>query len=95
MPWLKGQSGNPAGKSPQKPFADALRMAIAEAGGDHKVLRKIAANLLTFAQDNDPKVAMPAIMALADRMDGKVQSAQELQLEGHDGKQLTIRWQSD
>jgi NADPH-dependent ferric siderophore reductase len=54
----------------EKPFADALRMEIAAAGDNHKVLRAIAKNLLTLAQKAE-LAALPAISAVADRLDGK------------------------
>jgi hypothetical protein len=52
---------------PEKPFADALRMEISEAGTDHKRLRRIAKALLRKAESGD----MHAIAVLADRLDGK------------------------
>jgi ribosomal protein L17 len=67
MPFKSGQSGNPAGRRAEKPFADALRMELAAAGTDHKALRKVAATLIAKAQDGD----MSAIKELADRLDGK------------------------
>ena len=70
MAWKPGQSGNSRGRASEKPFADALRMEIASAGGDHKVLRAIARNLLTLAQE-PVKEALPAINQVADRLDGK------------------------
>jgi hypothetical protein len=65
MPFKKGQSGNIYGG--EKPFRDALRMEIADAGDDRKLLRKIAKRLLEMAEKGD----MPAISMLADRLDGK------------------------
>lgn len=53
-----------------KPFADALRMEIAAAGDNHKALRAIARNLIGLAQ-RDELAALPAINAIADRLDGK------------------------
>ena len=70
MPFLKGYSGNPGGKPKEKPFADALRMEIKAAGGDHKALRKVARALLDKAEDGD----LQAIREVADRLDGKVGS---------------------
>jgi Family of unknown function (DUF5681) len=65
MPFKKGQSGNIYGG--EKPFRDALRMEIADADGNRKVLRGIAKRLLEMAEKGD----MPAISMLADRLDGK------------------------
>lgn len=70
MAFKKGQSGNPLGRRSEKPFADALRMELAAAGGDHRALRAIARNLIALAQEPS-KEALPAISAIADRLDGK------------------------
>src|ERR1700736_5508501 len=68
MPFKKGQSGNPYGATGgEKPFRNALRMEIAAADGDVKVLRKIAQKLLERACEGD----LHAITAVADRLDGK------------------------
>ena len=71
MRFEKGKSGNPGGRPKERPFADALRMEVAEAGEDHKKLRAIAHKLLDKAEAGD----MPAINAIADRLDGKVPQA--------------------
>lgn len=76
MPFEKGKSGNPGGRPKVKPFADALRMELAEAGADHKKLREIARNLIALASKDDEK-ALPAIKEIADRMDGKPAQAIE------------------
>lgn len=68
MAGVKGRSGTNKGKD--KPFAEALRMEIAAAGEDHKVLREIARNLIDIARHPDI-TALPAINAIADRLDGK------------------------
>lgn len=68
MAGVKGRSGTNKGKD--KPFTDALRMEIAAAGEDHKALRAIARNLIDLAQKPDI-AALPAINAIADRLDGK------------------------
>ena len=56
-----------SGRRAEKPFRDALRMQLKEAGEDHKALRIIAAKLIEMAQSGD----MQAIKELADRTDGK------------------------
>lgn len=56
-----------SGRRAEKPFRDALRMELKEAGEDHKALRAIAAKLITMASSGD----MQAIKELADRTDGK------------------------
>lgn len=69
MAWKKGQTGNPLGaQSRDKPFRDALRMEIAQAGPDLKALRRVAAALLDKAAEGD----VLAIREIADRLDGKV-----------------------
>lgn len=50
-----------------KPFRDALRMAIAEAGDDFRPLRRIAEALVAQAMEGD----LQAIKEIADRLDGK------------------------
>jgi hypothetical protein len=60
-----------SGRKAEKPFRDALRMALKEAGEDHRALRIIAAKLIEKAQEGD----MQAIKELADRTDGKVAQA--------------------
>jgi hypothetical protein len=63
-------AGRPPGaQNKDKPFANALRMELAAAGDDHKVLRAIARNLIADAQK--PENALPAIKEIADRLDGK------------------------
>jgi len=56
-----------SGRKAEKPFRDALRMQLKEAGDDHKALRIIAAKLIEKAQEGD----MQAIKELVDRTDGK------------------------
>ena len=51
-----------------KPFRDALRMAIADAEGDNKALRRVAEALVGKAMSGD----VAAIKEVADRLDGKV-----------------------
>jgi hypothetical protein len=70
MPFQKGQISNPLGRNAEKPFHDALRLELAAAGSDHKALRRIARNLIELAQQPTLQ-AMPAITAVADRLDGR------------------------
>lgn len=102
MAFKKGQSGNPGGRSKEKPFADALRMEIAAAGEDHKALRKVAKALLEQAEGGDIR----AIRELADRLDGKPLQAVEASvdasvdsltslLERFDGKNRMVDFGSD
>lgn len=64
---------NPTGiKGPtQKPFRDALRLAISDAEGDFRKLRKVAESLVRRATKGD----VQAIKEIADRLDGKVPQA--------------------
>lgn len=57
-----------SGRRQEKPFRDALRMEIAEAGDNPMALRSIAKALIAKAEAGD----MAAIKEFADRMDGKV-----------------------
>ena len=57
-----------SGPKREKPFREALMMEIADAGSDHKSLRRIARALLNKAYEGD----MQAVKEVADRMDGKV-----------------------
>jgi hypothetical protein len=72
---------NPRGQQRDKPFRDALRMEIAAAGEDQKILREIARNLL-FLAATPTKDAIPAIIQVGDRLDGKPAQAIE---NGDDG----------
>lgn len=75
MPFQKGKSGNPRGQKRSKDFASALRIAIKEAdkeGGTK--LRRVADALVVKAMAGD----IPAIREIADRLDGKVPQAVDL-----------------
>lgn len=56
-----------SGRRQEKPFRDALRMEIAEAGDNPQALRKIAKALIQSAEGGD----LAAIREFADRLDGK------------------------
>jgi hypothetical protein len=70
MPFQKGNIANPLGRRAEKPFSDALHMELAAAGENHIALRMIARNLIKQAQ-RDTLQALPAITAVADRLDGR------------------------
>lgn len=59
---------NPRGQQRDKPFRDALRLAIAEAEDNPRKLRKLAEALFDKAVEGD----VAAIKEVADRLDGKV-----------------------
>lgn len=75
MAWEKGKSGNPNGRPKERPFADALHVALAEDDPVTKVrkLRRIADKLVDAAVAGEAW----AIREVMDRIDGKpVQSAE-------------------
>ena len=59
-----------SGRRQEKPFRDALMLAIKEREGDERGLRKIANNLLDLAEKSDVN-ALAAIREFADRIDGR------------------------
>ena len=75
MPFQPGQVTNPGGKPKQKPFSDALRLALfePETAPDRKrtKLDKVVAALLEKATGGD----VPALKEVADRIEGKVPQA--------------------
>lgn len=76
--------GRPNGsENKDKPFREALRMEIANAGEDHKALRRVASALIDKAASGD----VPAIREIADRLDGKVPQGHE----GADGGPITVK----
>ncbi len=65
MPFQKGQSGNPKGRTNGKLFGEALRIRLLEADGLE--LHKIAEKLIAKANEGD----LMAIKEIADRVDGR------------------------
>lgn len=61
-----------------KPFREALRMELAEAGDNHKALRRVARALIAKAAEGD----VQAIKEIGDRLDGKPSQAVEHMGEG-------------
>jgi|TARA_R110001583_G_scaffold39630_2_gene126825 hypothetical protein len=76
MPFKKGDVGNPLGRRAEKPFRDALMLAVKEASGseDKQRLRKLADKLVREALDGN----VTAIGMIADRLDGKPKQQTEL-----------------
>lgn len=72
---MAGVAGR-SGKQKDKPFVDALRMEIAEAGDNHKRLRAIARKALDLAEAGEAW----AVQFVADRLDGK--PAQSVEVSG-------------
>jgi hypothetical protein len=88
MPWAKGQSGNLRGRAIERPFTNILNDEIAAAGDDYLALRKIARNLIRQAQRNTLQ-ALPAITAIADRLDGKPMQQNTLTVVKRDASDWT------
>lgn len=65
MAFQPGQSGNPTGRRKEKPWRDALTLALKD--GDGLKLRNIAEKLVAAAEAGD----LQAIKEIADRLDGK------------------------
>ena len=65
MPFQKGNRANPGGRPKDKPWADALRIALCR--DDRKALSAIADIVRDLAMAGD----MQAINHIADRLDGK------------------------
>jgi len=86
MAWKPGESGNPSGRKPERPFLAALERAIAQ--GDAKMLRQAAEKLLLAASKGESW----AIQQLADRLDGKAR--QQLEVSGEGGGPLQIEHKS-
>lgn len=72
MAWKKGESGNPLGSKPDKPFLEALNRAIKAEDG--KRLRAAAEKVLTLAAGGEQW----AVHFLADRTDGKPVQQQQI-----------------
>lgn len=77
MPFEKGKSGNPGGRVADKPWREAINLALKDK--DPKRLRKIAETLVTLATGGD----LAAIKEIGDRLDGK--PAQQTIVTGEDG----------
>lgn len=75
MPFKEGESGNPNGRpKSDKQFRDALTLAIKRTDGDKSKLDRVADALIDKALTGD----VPAINAIADRLDGKANQAVEV-----------------
>lgn len=76
MPFVPGQSGNPAGTKREPKFAAAVDRAILQDNGER--LRQAAEKLLELAAQGEAW----AVKELADRLDGK--PAQAVSISGDD-----------
>ena len=73
-----GQSGNPSGR-PAKPLTERLLARLAKE--DENLAERLVQALIDRAEDNDPKVAGPAVKAITeifDRVEGKVEQKVDL-----------------
>lgn len=86
MAFAPGQSGNPTGGRKDKPWRDALMLALNEADGDRKRLRAVAEKCVAQALNGD----MQAIKEVADRLDGKP-AQQQIHTGDEDGGPVTIQ----
>ena len=73
MPFRKGQSGNPGGRSREKPIADAIRAAVNEV--DPKTQRRKAQLIAEKVTELALAGESWAVQMVADRLDGKVPQA--------------------
>jgi hypothetical protein len=73
---------------PQRPLADALRMELAAAGDNQRVLRAIARNLIAIASSGEP-IALQAIKEIADRTDGKARQTTEVTRHNANARELS------
>jgi hypothetical protein len=78
MPFKPGHKLSVGGRK-DKPFVDALRIELAAAGDNHRVLRLIARNLIGLAKSEGPN-ALQAIREIADRLDGRPKQATDVTL---------------
>lgn len=83
MTFQPGQSGNPTGGRKDKPWRDALSIALKD--GDGQKLRRIADKVVSLASEGD----MAAVKEIADRMDGKVPQ-QQIHTGDEDGGAVRI-----
>lgn len=75
MAFGKGQTGNPGGRpKTDKIFREALNLAIKRTEGDKTKLARVAEALVEKALTGD----VPAINAIADRLDGKPHQTAEI-----------------
>ncbi len=82
MAFVKGQSGNPGGKT-KRPWRDAIERAVARAVTgkvDYAKLDELADQLIAVASAGD----IQALKEIGDRLDGKPAQA----LTGPDGEKL-------
>jgi hypothetical protein len=87
MPFQLGHKLSVGGRK-DRPFNEALRLEIAAAGPNQRVLRAIARNLLSLAQVPDI-AALPAIREIADRLDGKPKQEAEITMRQAIARELS------
>ena len=84
MPFEKGNRANPGGRPKDKPWRDALRLALFD--GDKAPLRDIAESVVKLAREGD----MEAIKEIGNRLDGKPH--QSMDVDAELAGELGFRW---
>lgn len=81
MPFVAGKSGNPGGRRKEKPFRDALMVALG--GKDGAKLRQLAEQVvkLALAEKDAP---LWAIELIVNRLDGAVPEFVEVEMSASD-----------
>ena len=78
----KGQSGNPSGCPREDPEElEILKAALAE----------VARKLVELAQNEDPKIALPACREILDRTQGKSGTTGRIQVSGGIDLELSVK----
>ncbi len=86
---MAGPGRPPGAENKDKPYRDALRLALAEAGDNFKLLREVAGAHIRKARAGD----VAAIKELADRLDGKV--PQGIEAPANSSGKLVIEWSNE
>jgi hypothetical protein len=87
MPFQPGHKFSVGGRK-ERPFSEALRIEIAAAGANQRILRAIARNLLDLAKQPE-QAALPAIREIANRLDGKPKQESEFTMRSAIARELT------
>jgi hypothetical protein len=87
MPFAKGHSGNPGGRSTEKAFENALRAAVnaEDPKTKRRKLQMIAESVVTAATAGESW----AVNIVADRLDGKPAQSMDMTVRRLGAKELT------
>lgn len=78
MAFVKGKSGNPGGRSTEKPWREALMRAVKRrVAGDEQALERVADAVVAAAMGGD----ISAAKEIGDRLDGKPRQEIEATVE--------------